>query len=253
MLLIGEGRFVADIAQGAAAIRFVRSPIARGRIEGIEIPDLPPGVHVVTAKDLDGVRPIRPLLHRADYVPIAQPILAGDRVNYVGEPIAAVVAATPEQAEDIAELVFVDIEPEDPVTDVDLALEPAAPQVHADAPGNLLVDAKLKTEGFDEAFSRAAQVVEIEIRSHRQSAMPLEARAAHASFERATGRVTLTASVQTPHMLRTGIADLLGMREADLRVVAPDVGGAFGQKMSLFRNIWLWSGSRFVGAWPRCG
>jgi aerobic carbon-monoxide dehydrogenase large subunit len=248
VLLIGQGRFVADVAQGAAAVRFVRSPIARGRIVGIELPDdLPAGARVITAADLADVRPICPLLQRPDYVPIDQPILAGVRVNYVGEPIAAVVAATPEMAEDIAELVFVDIEPEDAVTDVDRALEPGAPQVHEQAPGNLLIDGRIRTPGFDETLAGAARIVEVEIRSHRQSALPLEARAAHAAFERATGRVTLTASVQMPHMLRTGIADLLGMRESDLRVVAPDVGGAFGQKMSLFPEyvVVVWIARRF--------
>ena len=247
VLLTGHGRFVADLAQGAAAVRFVRSPIARGRILDIDIPDLPAGVRVITASDLGDVRPIRPLLHRPDYVPIAQPALAGARVNHVGEPIAAVVAASPEQAEDIAELVFVEIEPEDAVTDLDLALEPDAPQVHDEAPGNLLIDGRLRTEGFDAALARADKIVAIEIRSHRQSAMPLEARAAHAAFERATGRVTLAASVQMPHMLRTAIADHLDMRESDLRVVAPDVGGAFGQKMSLFPEylVVVWIARRF--------
>jgi carbon-monoxide dehydrogenase large subunit len=248
VLLTGHGRFVADVAQGAAAIRFVRSPIARGRIVAIETPDdLPAGARVITAADLAGVRPIRPLLHRPDYVPVDQPVLAGERVNHVGEPIAAVVAPTREVAEDIAELVFVDIEPEDAVTDLDRALEPDAPQVHEQAPGNLLIDGRIRTKGFDEAVARAETVVEVEIRSRRQSAMPLEARAAHASFERATGRITLIASVQMPHMLRTGIADLLGMRESDLRVVAPDVGGAFGQKMSLFPEyvVAVWIARRF--------
>jgi aerobic carbon-monoxide dehydrogenase large subunit len=232
----------------------VRSPIARGRITGIDMPhDLPAGVRVITAADVGEVRPIRPLLHRPDYVPIAQPALASARVNHVGEPIAAVVAPSPEQAEDVAEQVFVDIEPEEAVTDLDRALEPGAPQVHADAPGNLLIDGRLETEGFQAALARATHIVEIEIRSHRQSAMPLEARAAYAAFEAATGRVTLAASVQMPHMLRTGIADLLGMRESDLRVVAPDVGGAFGQKMSLFPEylvvVWLARRFRTAVAW----
>jgi aerobic carbon-monoxide dehydrogenase large subunit len=254
VLLTGNGRFVADLARGAAAVRFVRSPIARGRITGVEIPDdLPEGVRVITAADLAEVRPIRPLLHRPDYVPIAQPALAGARVNHVGEPIAAVVAASPAQAEDIAEQVFVEIEPEEAVTDLDRALEPGAPQVHAEAPGNLLIDGRLETEGFAAALARAAHVVEIEVRSRRQSAMPLEARAAYAAFEAATGRITLAASVQMPHMLRTGIADLLGMRESDLRVVAPDVGGAFGQKMSLFPEylvvVWLARRFRTAVAW----
>ncbi|MGH6913094.1 MAG: xanthine dehydrogenase family protein molybdopterin-binding subunit, partial [Geminicoccales bacterium] len=157
------------------------------------------------------------------------------------------IAPTAAAAEDIAEMVFVDIEPEDPVTDVDRALAPGAPQVHEDAPGNLLIDGRIRTDGFDEAFARAHRIVEIEIRSRRQSALPLEARAAHASFERATGRITLTASVQMPHLLRTALADLLAMRETDLRVVAPDVGGAFGQKMSLFPEyvVVVWAARRF--------
>jgi aerobic carbon-monoxide dehydrogenase large subunit len=247
VLLTGNGRFVADLVKGAAAVRFVRSPIARGRIRAIDVPDLPAGVRVITAEDLGEVRPIRPLLHRPDYVPVAQPVLAAARVNHVGEPIAAVAAPSPEQAEDIAELVFVEIEPEDAVIDLDRALEVGAPQVHEEAPGNLLIDGRLKTEGFDQAFARAGKVVEIEIRSRRQSAMPLEARAAHARFERASGRITLTASVQMPHMLRTAIADHLDLPESDLRVVAPDVGGAFGQKMSLFPEylVLVWIARRF--------
>jgi aerobic carbon-monoxide dehydrogenase large subunit len=247
VLLTGNGRFVADLVKGAAAVRFVRSPIARGRIRAIDVPDLPAGVRVITAEDLGEVRPIRPLLHRPDYVPVAQPVLAAARVNHVGEPIAAVVAPSPEQAEDIAELVFVEIEPEAAVTDLDRALEAGAPQVHEEAPGNLLIDGSLRTEGFDAAIARAEKIVEIEIRSRRQSAMPLEARAAHAGFERATGRITLTASVQMPHMLRTAIADHLDLPESDLRVVAPDVGGAFGQKMSLFPEylVLVWIARRF--------
>ncbi len=239
-LLTGRGRFVADFAAASAAIRFVRSPVARGRIVGIEVPG---DATVITAAELSGVRPIRPLLHRPDYVPVDQPILASERVTYVGQPIAAVVGTSPEEAEDLAESVFVDLEPEDPVIGLDEALAPGAPLVHEHAPGNILVEGRIESGSVAAAFERAAQIVEIEIRSGRQSAMPLEARGAHASFDAATGRTTLTASVQMPHMLRTGLAEVLGIREADLRVVAPDVGGAFGQKMSLVPEyvvvVWL--------------
>ena len=107
--------------------------------------------------------------------------------------------------------------------------------------------------GAAAAFARAAEVVEIELRSRRQSALPLEARGAHAAFDAATGRVTLTASVQMPHMLRTGLADVLGIAEADLRVVAPDVGGAFGQKMALVPEyvvaVWAARHLRRAVAW----
>ena len=83
-----------------------------------------------------------------------------------------------------------------------------------------------------------------DIRSWRQNATPLETRAAHAAFDMASGRVTLTCTTQMPHLLRTAIADILQFPESDLRVVAPDVGGGFGQKMSLPAEYVVWSGWR---------
>ncbi len=239
-LVRGAGNFVADVARGAASVRFVRSPVASGIILNIEKPEK--GI-VFTAKDLDGVKGIKPILHRPDYVPVEQPILARDKVVFAGQAVAVVVADHHAAAEDIAEQVFVDIEPVDPALDVDLALIEGAPVVHKEAPGNVLVEGKVRTPGLDAALQQAAATVTLEIRSRRQAAMPLETRGGVAQYERATGRITLFASVQMPHMLRTGIADVLGISESDLRVVAPDVGGGFGQKMSLFPEyvvlVWL--------------
>ena len=229
-LLTGEGAFVADLTRGSSFLRFVRSPVPHGRIVSIEAPG---GITVFTAADLAGVRPLRPLLHRADYRPVEQPILAGDTVRFVGEPIAMVAARSPEEAEDHAEQVFVDIEPIDHVTSAADALLPDAPPVHRHVSDNVVVDARFDTGGVDEAFDAAEAVVEFDLRSRRQNAMPLEARGSVASYDRRTGRVTLAASVQSPHVVRTAIADLIGMPESDLRVVVPDVGGAFGQKFCL--------------------
>ena len=239
-LVRGDGNYVADVARGAASVRFVRSPVASGIILNIEKPE--EGI-VFTAADLDGVKGIKPILHRPDYVPVEQPILAKDKVVFAGQAVAVVVADHHAAAEDIAEQVFVDIEPVDPALDVDLALIEGAPVVHQEAPGNVLVEGKVRTPGLDAALEQAAATVTMEIRSRRQAAMPLETRGGVAQYERVTGRVTLFASVQMPHMLRTGIADVLGIPESDLRVVAPDVGGGFGQKMSLFPEyvvlVWL--------------
>jgi aerobic carbon-monoxide dehydrogenase large subunit len=239
-LVRGAGSYVADIARGAASVRFVRSPVASGTILGIEKPD--DGI-IFTAADLDGIKGIKPILHRPDYVPVEQPLLARDRVVFAGQAIAVVVAEDHAAAEDLAEQVFVDIESVDAALDVDLALKEGAPVVHEQAPGNVLVEGKVRTAGLDDALEQAAAKITIEIRSRRQAAMPLETRGGFAQYERGTGRVTLFASVQMPHMLRTGIADVLGIAEADLRVVAPDVGGGFGQKMSLFPEyvilVWL--------------
>jgi aerobic carbon-monoxide dehydrogenase large subunit len=239
-LVRGNGNYVADVARGAASVRFVRSPVASGIILNIEKPE--EGI-VFTAADLDGVKGIKPILHRPDYVAVEQPILAKDKVVFAGQAVAVVVAEHHAAAEDIAEQVFVDIEAVDPALDVDLALIEGAPVVHQEAPGNVLVEGKLRTPGLDAALEQSAATVTMEIRSRRQAAMPLETRGGVAQYERATGRVILFASVQMPHMLRTGIADVLGIPEADLRVVAPDVGGGFGQKMSLFPEyvvlVWL--------------
>ncbi|WP_315836304.1 xanthine dehydrogenase family protein molybdopterin-binding subunit [Bradyrhizobium prioriisuperbiae] len=239
-LLKGGGSYVADRISGAAAVRFVRSPIARGTILAIEIP---PGATVFTGRDLPEVKPIRPILHRPDYVAIGQPVLPVDRISFSGQAVAVVVADDPALAEDIADAVFVDIDTTDAIVDLDLALVSGAEAVHPEAPSNVLVEGRMKTAGFDAAFAAAAEIVTLELRSHRQSAAPMEARAGLATYDAATGRVTLTASVQMPHMLRTGIADTLGIVEADLRVIAPDVGGGFGQKMSLFPEyvvlVWL--------------
>lgn len=249
-LITGRGSFVADIAIGAAVVRFVRSTVAAGEIKSVE---KPPDRLVFVASDLASVLPIRPLLHRPDYAATDQPVLATDRVTHVGDPIAAVVADTPEAAEDLAERVLVEIEETQAVVHLEDAIAPGAPLVHADVPHNLFVDAHYSTQGVDEAFDQADQVVTVDIRSHRQNAAPLEARGSHASFDAHTGRVTLTTSTQTPHVIRTGIADVLQIPESDLRVVAPDVGGAFGQKLQLAREdvvvVWLARQLRRPVAW----
>ncbi|CAN5434087.1 xanthine dehydrogenase family protein molybdopterin-binding subunit [soil metagenome] len=239
-LLMGRGTYVADLARNTASVKFVRSPVAAGRIVGMELPE---GELVFTAADLVDVKPIRPVLHRPDYIAVDQPILARDRVMFCGQALAMVVADDQGLAEDLAEQVFADIEADDAIINFADALAEGASAVHAHAPGNVLVEGKMRSAGLDEAFASAAEIVSLELRSGRQSAMPLEGRGGVARYDAVSGRVTLYASVQMPHMLRTGIADTLGMPEANLRVVAPDVGGGFGQKMSLFPEyvalVWL--------------
>ena len=248
-LLAGRGRFTADLP-ATLKVRFVRSPVAAGRIERITIPN---GADVVTAADLAAVKPITPVLHKFGYVPIAQPVLASGCVRFVGEPIAAALAPSEAQAEDIADAVSVDIAASAAVTDARAALADDAPLVHAQAPRNLVVEGKVETPGFAAAQGAAHRLVAIELRSRRQNATPLEARAGHAAFDPVSERVTLTCATQMPHLMRTAIADLIGMPEGELRVVAPDVGGGFGQKMSLVPEyvvlVWLARKLRTSVAW----
>lgn len=238
-LVQGQGRFTADLP-ATHWVRFVRSPNAAGKITSIAKPD---GAMVITATDLKGVKAITPMLHKFSYKPVAQPILADGVVRYVGEAVAAVVAASEEEAEDIAELIDIAVDETTPVIDARDALKDGAPQIHAVAPGNVILEGKVKTNGFDAVWASAAKVIKIDARSHRQNATPMEARAGHAAYDAPTGRVTLTCTTQMPHLMRTAIADVLGMPESDLRVIAPDVGGGFGQKMSLCAEyvvlVWL--------------
>jgi aerobic carbon-monoxide dehydrogenase large subunit len=237
-ILRGQGRYVADIAAADDCLyaKFVRSTQASGVLVSVTAP---PGVRLYTAEDLEGVGLIRASLDRPDFVTTEQPILARDVVRFVGEPVAMVLAETEAAAEDALDQVVVEIDPLPPVLSVEEATADGARLVHdVHFPGdpNTVVDGRIHTPGFDEVFAGAEHVVTIQVGSARQSAMPLEARASHAAYDHRSHRTTLHVTTQMPHVIRTGMADVLGMREDDLRVIAPDVGGGFGAKMSLARE-----------------
>jgi carbon-monoxide dehydrogenase large subunit len=246
-LVTGHGRFTADLP-AANSVRFVRSPVAAGRIKKINAPD---GAAIVTAADLKSVKRITPMLHKFNYRPVGQPILADDVVRFVGEPVAAIIAASDAQAEDIAERVELKIDDTQPAIHAADALNAGA--IHLQVPNNVIVEGRVKTDGFDAVWASAAKIVAVDARSHRQNATPIEARAGHAAYDTASGRVTLTCTTQMPHLARTAIADLIDMPESDLRVIAPDVGGGFGQKMSLAPEyvllVWLARSRRSSFAW----
>lgn len=228
-LIRGQGRFTAD-APATHWVRFVRSPVAAGKLRNV---GAPADAVVITSTDLKDVKKITPMLHKFNYKPVGQPVLADGVVRFIGEPVAAVVARSEEEAEDIVDRVELSIDETPSVADARDALKTGAPQVHAEAAGNIILEGKVKTPGFDSTWSSAHKIVKIDARSRRQNATPLEARGGHAVYDAATGRISLTCSTQMPHLTRTAICDVLGIPESDLRVIAPDVGGGFGQKMSL--------------------
>ena len=133
-LVTGQGRFTADL-RAAHWVRFVRSPVAAGKIGNITAPQ---GATLITAADLAFVKPIRPMLHKFGYVPIDQPILASDLVRFVGEPIAAVIAASEEEAEDLADCVEVAIAESTAVISAEDALAEGAALVHQSVSGNVI-------------------------------------------------------------------------------------------------------------------
>src|SRR5277367_5793514 len=163
-LVTGRGRFSGDLA-ASHWVRFVRSPLACGRIVSIS---RPVGAMVITAADVAALPPIVPMLHKFDYVPIAQPILAGDVVRFVGEPVAAVVAPSRETAEDIAERITVEIGKMPPLVDALAALADDAPLVHGGVRGNVIVEGRVRTPGFEAVAATAFRRVKVAIRSRRQ-------------------------------------------------------------------------------------
>ena len=238
-LISGQGRFTADLP-ATHWVRFVRSPVAAGTIARINAPK---GAMVITAADLKGVKKITPMLHKFNYKPVGQPVLADGVVRFTASlspPSWRQARKRPRTSPSRSNCRSTK---RNPVTDARLALAPGAPQIHAEAPGNVILEGKMKTPEFDAVWKSAHKVIKVDARSRRQNATPMEARGGHATYDASTGRVTLTCTTQMPHLTRTAIADVLGFPESDLRVIAPDVGGGFGQKMSLAGEyvvlVWL--------------
>jgi carbon-monoxide dehydrogenase large subunit len=238
-LLTGSTRFVDDLEpSGTLHASFVRSPFAAARINGIELDGARrvPGVEaVLTAADVEGG--LRAVLHRAEFAATTMPLLAGDAVRFVGEPVAMVLADSRYAAEDGGEEVVVDYEPLEVVSSIETALGPGAPVVHAGLGHNRLLDLTMyEDDELDGIMSAAPLVVNASFSSGRVTAVPLEGRASLAEWDRREERLTVHVSTQVPHLVRTTLADVLGIAEDAVRVVAPDVGGGFGLKCVVGRE-----------------
>jgi aerobic carbon-monoxide dehydrogenase large subunit len=245
--LRGAGRFVEDLhVPGAAHLYVLRSPHAHARIRGIAgvgaARAMAGVLLVLTAADiaeLGVLRCVTPRFRR-DGRPIAQTpwrMLAADRVRYVGDPVAAILAETPAAAQDAAEALAVDYEPLPCVIDCGEAVRPGAPAVWPDlAPDNESFLFRLGDfAAVEAAMARAAHVVRLDFRITRVSANPMEPRCLLASHDPIEDRYTLHVGTQLPHVMRNEIAEYaLGIPANRLRIVSPDVGGGFGMKESPF-------------------
>ncbi len=232
--LHGRGEFVSDIKlPGTMDVAFVRSPHANARLKSITVP--PEGVgRVFAAADLPRVSPIRVVTQAAGARAPAWTPLATDKVRYVGEAIAACIAPTRAEAEDLAAAIAVEYEVLDAVVDAVAGRQPGQRAlVHEQWGDNLFIERVI--EGGDiEAAARAADIVVTrEYRMNRQSGAPLEGRAVLAYRDHRLDEIVVYASTQTPHTVRVAIAENLGLDQNHVRVVAPDVGGGFGPKARL--------------------
>ena len=227
--LRGRGEFVADIRpSGTRELAFVRSPLAHARILAIR---KPPGAEaaVFTAADLDGVLPITAVSGLPGFKPSSQPALAAGRVRHVGEAVAVCVAGTRAEAEDLAEQVAVDYEELPAVADMLAGRAPGAPRLHAHWADNVFLETHVDV-GDPAARDGAAIVVRRTLRTARQHMAPIEGRGLVAQWDRRLDQLVLHTATQMPHVVRTGLAECLGLPQEAVRVVAPDVGGGFGYK-----------------------
>ena len=242
--LSGNGNYTDDInMRGQAYVHFLRSDVAHGRLTNVDTAAaaaMPGVVRIFTGADFAEVGGIPCGWQVTDkngevMQEPAHPVLAIGKVRHVGDPIAAVVAETAEQARDAAEAIEVDIEELPAVVDMKAALAADAPKVHDDLTSNLCYDWGFVEENkgaVEEAMANAAHVTTLTLRNNRLVANPMEPRVAIGDYAKSTGDSTLYTTSQNPHVIRLLMgAFVLGIPEHKLRVIAPDVGGGFGTKI----------------------
>lgn len=249
ILVTGKGLYADDVSlPGQAYGVFVRSPIAHGIINGIEAEDAKamPGVLAVytgadfaamgyekmgsgmSFKQRDGSDMPKPV----------QSVLARDKVRYVGDPVALVVAETFYQAKDAAEAIFLDIEQLPAVTRAVDSVKPDAPQIYDATPGNVVLDFHHgDTEAVDKAIAEAAHVVAMEIDNSRVNVAPIEPRGAVADYEADTGRFVIRIGSQGAFPMRNNLANLLGVERDKVHVLVGHTGGSFGMKSAVYPEV----------------
>ena len=237
-LLAGRGRYVDDIKlPGMLHMAILRSPHAHATISSIDLSHAKaaPGVRLVLSGEalVDRIGPIVPnWIIPGSKVPV-RPVIATDRVRFVGECVALVVAETLAQAYDAVGLIEVDYEVLPAVTEEAAAVQRGAPQLHENVPGNVTTLYQVKGGDYTKANREADQVISLRVINNRLIPTCMETRAVIAAPE-PDGTLTVYIGSQVPHMHRRWIAETVGIPEHQLRVVAPDIGGGFGAKMHLY-------------------
>jgi carbon-monoxide dehydrogenase large subunit len=232
-LLSGRARYLDDVRlPGMLDVAFVRSPYAHARLVGIRADAaraLEDVALVVTGDEIGLAPELVTGSSRPEAGTWRRPLLARDRVRYVGEPVAAVVASSRYAAEDACDLIEVDYEPLDAVVDPERALTAAAPLLHEHS--NNFAHIEFEHGDVDDAFARAARVVAKRFHFGRTHAAPLEGRGGIADWSR---DLTFWSSTQMPFLVRSMLAGLYGLPETQVRVLVPAVGGGFGLKVHLY-------------------
>ena len=244
-ILTGAGRYVDDIKlPGMLHAAFVRSPLAHGRLLTVDTAaarELPGVVAVFTGAELDamtvpGPDPLMAFVGLGAMMP-SYGLLAVDKVRFVGDPVALVIATSRARAEDGCELVEVDYEDLPPVASAAVALDPGSTPVFDDLGGNVIVPPRRSELGdVAGAFAAADLVLDCHLDVHRHQNVPMEGRAIVVSPDQETGILTVYAATQSVQITRGGIAQRLALDPAKVRVLAGDIGGSFGLKSGATRE-----------------
>jgi len=257
--ITGAGRYVDDmVVPGMKHAVFVRSPYAHADIKKIDVTkaqSMPGVIGVLTGRELktDGIGNLICgwMVHSKDGTPMkmgAWSPLAVDRVRYVGDAVAIVVAETKGEARDAAEAVEVTYEERTAVTDAVAALKPGAPQLHPEAEGNLIFDWELgDAKAADAAIANAAHVTRMHIVNNRLVPNAMEPRAALGHYDKGEDHYTCWTTSQNPHVARLVMSAFYNIApENKLRVIAPDVGGGFGSKIFIYPEeiVCLWASKK---------
>src|SRR6202795_40940 len=257
--IIGKGRYVDDIKLiGMTYAHFIRSPHAHAKVKGIDSSaamKMPGVVAVLTGQEIVDDKVGNLICGWAvsskDGTPMkmgAWPAMAPETVRFVGQAVAVVIAETKNQARDAAEAVVVSYEELPAAADIRAAIKPGAPQLHPEAPGNVIYDWALGDEAaVKDAFSKAANVVSLELTNNRLVPNAMEPRAAIAEYNEAEEHFTLYTTSQNPHVARLVLSAFYNIaQEHKLRVIAPDVGGGFGSKIYIYPEemVALWASKR---------
>ncbi|HLJ51351.1 MAG TPA: xanthine dehydrogenase family protein molybdopterin-binding subunit [Bryobacteraceae bacterium] len=237
-LITGTATYVDDIQMpGMHHACIVRSPHGAARIKSINVApaaELPGVVAVYTGRDTEGVGPVPCGASLPGLRVPHHHILAVDRVYFVGHPVAVVVATDRYIARDAVDRIEIEYEPLPTVTDVEKALAEGAPAVHPEWPDNTAFKYHQEGGDVDTAFKDAEVVVKQRITSQRLIPASMETRGVVADWRSGDKALTIYSSTQIPHLMRTLVAQMLGLPENRLRVVTPEVGGGFGSKLNVY-------------------
>lgn len=236
-MLVGEARYLDDLElAGQVHIAFVRSLVAHANftVDATPAYEIPNVVAVITAADLGKVPTIPRVASHPDQRDCMQPVLAVDRVRFVGEPIAVVVATHLYSAVDGARAVSVAYDDLPPVLTTEDATADNSPLLHSDIARNTVAEFMRSVGDADAAFAEADVVVRGRFGSHRYTGHPLETRGVLADYDPGSEFLTVRTSTQWPHTVRTALANVLEIPLHRIRVLAPDVGGGFGVKQEVY-------------------